>query len=259
MYTCRPMDNELFRVETQQQPQQHQQHPSDEVKKVIDLLISWNLKQLCQKFQEEEINEEALRCLNAAEIRELIPKVGPRAIFRSQLEKWKSQGPTKVISSTSLFNLSPVIKEEFEDTDTEAILSETEVEEMEEDDPRDLSDTETDWQQLNIEDILRKSTEGQQAKHFYEKNNYLDGHSKRFCVQAISNAIIDQNIQMPPDGFLKLAQQLIEIFPTEHLDTYYVPRKGTANPRGMLHNCYFNTKRRLKHQLEQAKKMKLKC
>ncbi|XP_023034204.1 uncharacterized protein LOC111519163 [Drosophila willistoni] len=257
MYTCRPMDNELFRVETQQQAQP--QHPSDEVKKVIDLLISWNLKQLCQKFQEEEINEEALRCLNAAEIRELIPKVGPRAIFRSQLEKWKTQGPTKVISSTSLFNFSPVIKEEFEDTDTEAILSETEADEIEEDDLKDLSETETEWQHLNIADILMKSPEGQQGKRFYEKNNYLDGHSRRFCVQAISNAIIEQNIQMPPDGFLNLAQQLVEIFPNEHLDTYYVPRKGPANPRGMLHNGYFNTKRRLKHQLDQTKKMKLNC
>ncbi|XP_026181797.1 nuclear GTPase SLIP-GC-like [Mastacembelus armatus] len=52
-------------------------------------LTEWGLSQWIEKFKEEEIGKKSLYCLRDQEINELIPRLGPRAIFKEKLTALK--------------------------------------------------------------------------------------------------------------------------------------------------------------------------
>ncbi|XP_055531622.1 uncharacterized protein LOC129722301 [Wyeomyia smithii] len=58
---------------------------------VKDLLRTWELEELISRFEAEEVNEKAFNCLTEDIIRELIPKLGKRAIFNKAYEKYRDQ------------------------------------------------------------------------------------------------------------------------------------------------------------------------
>ncbi|XP_030374695.1 uncharacterized protein LOC115624221 [Scaptodrosophila lebanonensis] len=239
MYTCNGND-EIYGAPAAL-PNSEISNP--EIKKVSDLLISWNLPQLCPKFQEQEICENALKCLNNADISELIPKVGPRAIFRSKLHKWKAQFK---IEGETIVAGKMLVKEECEDAE------DTEEDEHSSNNIYTTDEERKDETQfnLNVHEILSLCAGGQKALKFYAKHSYLDSHSRRLVVQSITHAALEQGVPMPPSSFNSIAMQIVKLFPTEHFETYYVPRRGHTNPRGMLHHKYFNTCRRLRPQTQ---------
>ncbi|XP_064843129.1 nuclear GTPase SLIP-GC-like isoform X3 [Oncorhynchus masou masou] len=51
---------------------------------VRDKLTEWNLSDLIQRFEEEEIDEEGFLCLEETDLINLIPKTGPRSRFRKK-------------------------------------------------------------------------------------------------------------------------------------------------------------------------------
>ncbi|XP_075938971.1 nuclear GTPase SLIP-GC-like [Anarhichas minor] len=61
---------------------------------VCNKLTEWDLSQLIPIFEEHEINTESLYLLNDHEIDNLIPKMGPRSIFKNRLKLLKDEQNT---------------------------------------------------------------------------------------------------------------------------------------------------------------------
>ncbi|XP_027140963.1 nuclear GTPase SLIP-GC isoform X2 [Larimichthys crocea] len=57
-------------------------------------LNEWRLSEWIQRFKDEGINQESLYCLEDQDIDSLIPKLGPRAIFKRRLESLKAEQNT---------------------------------------------------------------------------------------------------------------------------------------------------------------------
>ncbi|XP_038556388.1 nuclear GTPase SLIP-GC-like isoform X2 [Micropterus salmoides] len=53
---------------------------------VRNKLSEWGLSEWIERFEDEEIDEEIFHCLDDKEIANLIPKIGPRSIFKTKLK-----------------------------------------------------------------------------------------------------------------------------------------------------------------------------
>uniref|UniRef100_A0A8D8B3A3 (northern house mosquito) hypothetical protein n=1 Tax=Culex pipiens TaxID=7175 RepID=A0A8D8B3A3_CULPI len=62
---------------------------------VRSYLKQWELEELIPRFEDEEINERAFKCLSDDIIKELIPKLGKRAIFSSAYKEFLETLKTK--------------------------------------------------------------------------------------------------------------------------------------------------------------------
>uniref|UniRef100_A0A1Q3EY17 Uncharacterized protein n=1 Tax=Culex tarsalis TaxID=7177 RepID=A0A1Q3EY17_CULTA len=56
---------------------------------VVKTLQKWNLSDLVERFRDEEVNEEAFAFLTPDIIKELVPKLGKRAIFNARYAEFK--------------------------------------------------------------------------------------------------------------------------------------------------------------------------
>ncbi|XP_017479732.1 PREDICTED: uncharacterized protein LOC108369207 isoform X1 [Rhagoletis zephyria] len=74
----------------------------------LSLLASWNLQNLCKKFKGQKVCTVAFRYLTDDDICELIPNIGPRAIFRSHLLAWRQQQEMKKDGHVILLNSDQV-------------------------------------------------------------------------------------------------------------------------------------------------------
>ncbi|XP_029725553.1 uncharacterized protein LOC109426674 isoform X2 [Aedes albopictus] len=80
---------------------------------VENLLRKWNLVDLVDRFRDEEVNEEAFLLLTPEIIKELIPKLGRRAIFTARFNEFKeslqaSEEPPVPVASASASPTPPV-------------------------------------------------------------------------------------------------------------------------------------------------------
>lgn len=78
------------------------------------LLREWQLEELIPRFEDEEVNEKAFKCLTDDIIRELIPKLGKRAIFNSAYRAYReildrNSSSTTCATSTASVKLESVI------------------------------------------------------------------------------------------------------------------------------------------------------
>ncbi|KAK0157038.1 hypothetical protein PV328_011982, partial [Microctonus aethiopoides] len=69
---------------------------------VGNLLTAWNLESYIEVFKENEVTSLSLPLLGEAEIKDLIPKVGPRSIFIRNLEIYKKTMHPDCHNSTDL-------------------------------------------------------------------------------------------------------------------------------------------------------------
>nr|XP_040045931.1 nuclear GTPase SLIP-GC-like [Gasterosteus aculeatus aculeatus]XP_040045932.1 nuclear GTPase SLIP-GC-like [Gasterosteus aculeatus aculeatus] len=58
---------------------------------VRDKLTEWGLRELIETFKEQKIDRKSLYCLEDQDIVELIPLVGPRSVFKTELKLLKEQ------------------------------------------------------------------------------------------------------------------------------------------------------------------------
>ncbi|KAM3597621.1 uncharacterized protein V6R79_006966 [Siganus canaliculatus] len=58
---------------------------------VSNKLKEWGLSRLIKKFEEQEIDQESLYCLDDGDVFNLIPKVGPRSKFKKRLKSLKEE------------------------------------------------------------------------------------------------------------------------------------------------------------------------
>ncbi|KAK7940372.1 hypothetical protein WMY93_003698 [Mugilogobius chulae] len=62
---------------------------------VCETLTTWGLADLIERFKDEEVDKESLLCLGENDIKELIPKAGPRARFSKRLRELKNEFQTE--------------------------------------------------------------------------------------------------------------------------------------------------------------------
>ncbi|XP_067633556.1 uncharacterized protein [Eurosta solidaginis] len=100
----------------------------DSLKEASNLLKLWKLESLCKKFEEQEVCTEAFRHLTDSDITDLIPKIGPRSIFRFHLNAWRQQQDLKkthpmVMLNRGIADTTTVsIKSELPEVSTEELI-----------------------------------------------------------------------------------------------------------------------------------------
>ncbi|XP_036321752.1 uncharacterized protein LOC118735864 isoform X2 [Rhagoletis pomonella] len=241
----------------------------------LSLLSSWNLQNLCTKFKEQEVCTVAFQYLTDEDICELIPKIGPRAIFRSHLLAWRQQKEIKKDDHVILLNSDQVdttvaIKDElpeitledehasnlyddptkesevYEDSDskTASMMSDAKY------DDSPIEKASTSKRHLDVKSVLKSCYEGMNAIEYYEENKCLDMHHRKKVVKIIISAALDKRMDMSVHDFHGMNKQLLQLFPNESdvstSDTFYMPRLGHIRARGMLYNKYVNLARTLR-------------
>lgn len=82
-----------------------------------------------------------------------------------------------------------------------------------------------------MERYLKSTTEGKALLALYKENGLLDNIGRR----KICNLIVRRELQEDPEKnvntqkLLYLAQQIIEVFPKEHISTYFIPYMNYGN------------------------------
>lgn len=72
---------------------------------------------------------------------------------------------------------------------------------------------------------LKKTTEGKALLSIYKKSGLLDNSSRRKLCQLI----VRKELQDDPDKSIKtprllsLSQEIVQVFPKEHISTYFIP------------------------------------
>ncbi|XP_073830777.1 uncharacterized protein [Musca autumnalis] len=254
---------------------------------VLHLLQKWNLMELQAAFREHDITLRSLMYLTETDINELIPKIGLRTIFRALLLEWReSQCSAKTFynrlqkqfDDNESFLEQIELKTECNSVDLEQDALHTKDQPQSEhsfnaDIPQQLNDennnetidpppTESGTSALVnrksfkkyhgdrfvVLDILKRSTEGHAILEFYKINKFLDIKNRKRIVNLLIREVVERKVDKYTAIFHDMTQQLIELFPTEKYETYFVAHSGSQSARGALYYRYSNYTRQLRKE-----------
>lgn len=116
---------------------------------VKDILGKWELPELIATFEEEEVNEKAFKCLTDDIIRELVPKLGKRAIFNKAYRAYREALDKQPDSSVVVKPNESVSLPDGECTSVVVIKLETAIGDLPE------NDTSTIESQVSLEDTFK--------------------------------------------------------------------------------------------------------
>ncbi|XP_069380711.1 nuclear GTPase SLIP-GC-like isoform X1 [Paralichthys olivaceus] len=85
---------------------------------VCNKLSEWNLSTLIDRFKDQEIDEDQFYNLDNEDIKELIPKVGPRKIFKRQFKLLKEKQTTTATNQETVDSATEVFPSTSEANDT---------------------------------------------------------------------------------------------------------------------------------------------
>lgn len=73
--------------------------------------------------------------------------------------------------------------------------------------------------------FLKKTTEGKALLSTYTKSGSLDNSSRRKLCQLIVRRELqdDPEKSIKTQRLLSLSQEIVEVFPQEHISTYFIP------------------------------------
>ncbi|XP_036339546.1 uncharacterized protein LOC118748912 isoform X2 [Rhagoletis pomonella] len=197
---------------------------SDEEKKMDGLenqLKEWNCLDVLPMLTANKVTVDRLKYLCVEDIKDMIPAIGIRAEFRSKLLTWK--------------------KREFE-IDDENISIVTPIKSW-------LSESQRPDESLSnpsVRTILEAQDNGRAILDFFKANRFImEVHRQELIVLLLEN-FFACNLKLQCKDFSYIVQQIINIFPTEKKDYYFIPRGPRKNPGGKLYDKYhnFKTKRR---------------
>ncbi|XP_057332779.1 uncharacterized protein LOC130672302 [Microplitis mediator] len=204
---------------------------------VSDILRRWNLEDLLQIFEEEKIDEEAFKALDNDAINNIIPRWGWRVKFKKKYEAFKNNenrefdGDDIEVNGLSrrLSQLQPP-NNSFLNVPTNPL-------------PRQSIN------RLTLRTFLNSSLKGKMILRKYESTKTVDRNN--LCELIIFGEFDDnENYKINEERFVHLANEIIELFPTELREIYYIPR--TINDGGIvirasgsLYSKYNNTRREL--------------
>ncbi|XP_013111118.2 uncharacterized protein LOC106089710 [Stomoxys calcitrans] len=108
-------------------------------------------------------------------------------------------------------------------------------------------------------DILKRSTEGHNVIDFYKINKFLDIKNRKRLVNILIKEVVDRKVDKYTAIFHDMTRQIIEVFPNEKYETYFVAHSGSQSARGALYYRYSNYTRQLRKEgLLAYKKQKLR-
>ncbi|XP_017478203.1 PREDICTED: uncharacterized protein LOC108367993 isoform X2 [Rhagoletis zephyria] len=174
-----------------------------------------------QASDANKVTVDRLKYLCVEDIKDMIPAIGIRAEFRSKLLTWK--------------------KREFE-IDDENISIVTPIKSW-------LSESQRPDESLSnpsVRTILEAQDNGRAILDFFKANRFImEVHRQELIVLLLEN-FFACNLKLQCKDFSYIVQQIINIFPTEKKDYYFIPRGPRKNPGGKLYDKYhnFKTKRR---------------
>ncbi|XP_058982474.1 uncharacterized protein LOC101889534 [Musca domestica] len=250
---------------------------------VLQLLQKWNLMELQKTFKDHDITLRSLMYLNEADINELIPKIGLRTIFRALLQEWRetqcntgnaySQVQSSYLDNESFLEQielkTECNSEDLERDTTDQALSERsfnseyqhQVQDENNNDRIHVLQADPKYKQAKqtfsktyqgerfiVVDILKRYTEGQAILEFYKTNQFLDIKNRKRIVNILIREVVESKVAKYTAIFHDMARQLIELFPTEKYETYFVPHSGSQSARGALYYRYSNYTRQLRKE-----------
>ncbi|XP_067647275.1 uncharacterized protein [Eurosta solidaginis] len=102
----------------------------------------------------------------------------------------------------------------------------------------------------NVTDMVKNSKSGQSLLSLYQMKNKLDMDDRKRLLNIIVGNFFDSNsrkyIIRRPYHMNKLAEEIVEIFPTENKEIYYISCKAgrRTNASGILYNRFNNLNRK---------------
>ncbi|EFN85241.1 hypothetical protein EAI_04678 [Harpegnathos saltator] len=236
----------------------------------IDILKKWEFlsyeaifKKQANFFLEQEIDKDSFLKLNEEHIRLLIPRFGPQAKF---IHLWKNfVSSLQKIENADILDENKIIPEEIRIIDTidtivaiDTIDNDTfmvkdifitnvsEEKSVNEESSTDVSMQIDELQsQQDVKLYLEQTSDGKSYFGIYNKqgfDNVLRTDLAKYIITA--ELTDDSNKRITPDDFKRLSLQIVQLFPLEIVDTWYIPRRkciGTdraVQPRGKLYNQY---------------------
>ncbi|XP_036139039.1 uncharacterized protein LOC118644497 isoform X2 [Monomorium pharaonis] len=205
-------------------------------KETADLLKAWGFEEtFVQHFEAQAINISLLECLTHRLIKELIPNIGLRMRFTM---KW-----TEHFKKDDNQNQNT--------SDTSSCESSCESEETPLKKKKLIVGTQTykRLQRPTVREILKENAQGALILRNYAKNKILTKYCRHMLVELIiSNIINTVKGTINKHDFLQLAQEIVEIFPSEDINLYYIApvskkdslHRKSVSVRGKLVEKYRN-------------------
>ncbi|XP_065354525.1 uncharacterized protein LOC135948995 isoform X2 [Calliphora vicina] len=254
------------------------------VTETLQLLQKWNLLELQNKFKEHDVTLRSLIYLTDEEICELIPKIGIRTIFRAMLKEWRETYDAIAYPRTTTSSIGEVDSDSYldqielktecnsEDFDMQHFSTESDFpleclkQTQETEQNLDSNNNETQilpepansrkirnqfnykGEPFNVLDILNSCTDGQTVLEFYKIHNFLDIKNRKRIVNLLIRNVVERKVEKYTAIFHDMTRQLLEIFPSEKYETYFVPHSGPNSARGALYYRYSNYTRQLRKE-----------
>ncbi|XP_060855335.1 uncharacterized protein LOC132933014 [Metopolophium dirhodum] len=203
-----------------------------------------------------------LSMLDENMLKEIVPKIGDRAKLKSNINDWR-----KILDMTNdkvnFLNISndypqdlnisitpPLTIPEFEEnilttnTDNESVVLDSETS------THSSIDSKTD-EGLPLLDYLKKNSEGRAI--LASNKTTLDNAARRKLCSIIVRMELqdDPEKQFKTPRLLSLSQEIVKIFPGEHISTYFIPYINYGpmlkkSAKGILLDCFNNRRREYK-------------
>ncbi|XP_037818882.1 uncharacterized protein LOC119608506 [Lucilia sericata] len=263
----------------------HCEYGKTAVTETLQLLQKWNLLELQNKFKEHEVTLRSLIYLTDEEISELIPKIGIRTIFRAMLKEWRQTYDAIAYPRASTASIGDVDSDSYLDqielktecnsedfdmqnfsTEENDFQLETMKESQENEQKLDNNNNETlvppdpvtarklrnqfsyKGEPFNVFDILNSCSDGQTVMEFYKIHNFLDIKNRKRVVNLLIRNVVERKVEKYTAIFHDMTRQLLELFPSEKYETYFVPHNGPNSARGALYYRYSNYTRQLRKE-----------
>ncbi|KAK0071820.1 hypothetical protein PV325_012306, partial [Microctonus aethiopoides] len=216
---------------------------------VGNLLTAWNLESYIEVFKENEVTSLSLPLLGEAEIKDLIPKVGPRSIFIRNLEIYKKTMHPDCHNSTACENLDVSISDLLHyPLDNQARTSTpttqssfTIIDAINTSSSQSCNSpltitipAESQIDAYDLELLLNSNLEGKGLLNL-DKNSPLENAARQRLVRLIGTAVLrdtpDKSIRSTV--YANWAREIVRVFPCEKTSVYF-HSKIVKSTRGII-------------------------
>ncbi|XP_018576806.2 uncharacterized protein LOC108915301 [Anoplophora glabripennis] len=202
-------------------------------------LSEWGLDTFIENFEAEGIDDESFNLLDDQTIKALIPKVGPRLIFKNRFKTFLDESQQASIltyvldreywsdENISGQNNTPIIIDDISDAPLK----------------RKKPDTFTSPFPQDLQAVLNKYPDGQLV--LIKKDKLTNDLRSKLTKVIITELFAIYGTEIRAEIFVKAAEEIETLFTSEIKETYYSSANKTG-PRGKLYTKYINTKAALK-------------
>ncbi|XP_031343146.1 uncharacterized protein LOC116170783 [Photinus pyralis] len=205
---------------------------------VADLLEQWGFPELVLVFEENEITWEAFESLTDDVIKELIPKIGPRIIFKKKYDLFRAPVITvqSAIEYPNTLSPSPSISSAISETlSVSSCTSDAEAP-----GPSYIEvTTSASYNDIDGNAVIKKNAEelrklllnsnkGKMVMSYYDKHKKFNDSIRDKLTDTIIEGEVADDIdkRMSSDRFESLAAAINALFPTENKERFIVDKIG---------------------------------